>query len=154
MKREELGDLEDALLAKQGLGLGHDVVRRTRELRGDPRRLAQRQREPAGLFVGGVEVLGGGELAGALRELQQRPVAPRVAGGRVEDNETIVQAALRETHEEIGLAPDSILPLGELSPLYVPVSTSLITPIVGYFTAGEPIPVASESEVEDRKSVV
>jgi 8-oxo-dGTP pyrophosphatase MutT (NUDIX family) len=70
------------------------------------------------------------------------------AGGRCEDGETFVQAALRETHEEIGIPPEHILPLGELSPLYVPVSTSFIHPVVG-FLQGEPHTRANPGEVEE-----
>lgn len=53
-------------------------------------------------------------------------------GGRIESNETKIQAALRETNEEIGLDKSAISIIGELSPLYVPPSDSIIYPIVGY----------------------
>ncbi len=69
-------------------------------------------------------------------------------GGRCDDGETFIETALRETREEIGLEPRHIIPIGELSPLYIPVSTSLIHPIVG-FMAGVPEAVASEAEVEE-----
>ncbi|MEX0779674.1 MAG: CoA pyrophosphatase [Balneolales bacterium] len=53
-------------------------------------------------------------------------------GGRTEKDETPVETALRETHEEVGIDPDSVEVLGLLSPLYVPPSNSVINPVVGY----------------------
>jgi 8-oxo-dGTP pyrophosphatase MutT (NUDIX family) len=69
-------------------------------------------------------------------------------GGSCDDGETFEQTALRETHEEIGLPPTSIQLLGALTPLYVPVSTSYIHPIVGFHT-GEPDVVLSADEVAE-----
>ena len=51
-------------------------------------------------------------------------------GGLIEPGETTWQAALRELHEEIGVPPDGIEPLGELSPLYVFVSNNHVSPWV------------------------
>lgn len=53
-------------------------------------------------------------------------------GGRVEEGETALETALRETHEEIGISPDKITILGSLSELYVAVSQFLIHPFVGW----------------------
>lgn len=53
-------------------------------------------------------------------------------GGMCEKNETPVQTALRETHEEIGIQPHTIKIIGELSPLFVLPSNSNIHPVVGY----------------------
>lgn len=52
-------------------------------------------------------------------------------GGEKDTAETIVQAALREAQEEIGIAPDSIRILGELTPLFIPPSNYCIYPVVG-----------------------
>lgn len=52
-------------------------------------------------------------------------------GGRREGEETLQTTALRETHEEIGIAPDRIEVLGALSPLFVWVSNHLVQPFVG-----------------------
>lgn len=38
-------------------------------------------------------------------------------GGRMEAGETVLEAALRETCEELGVAPDSVEILGELEPV-------------------------------------
>lgn len=46
--------------------------------------------------------------------------------------------ALREAHEEIGLAPERVAVLGELPPVAVPVSRFVVTPVVGWCAdAGE-----------------
>ena len=49
-------------------------------------------------------------------------------GGKQEQNETLTQTALRETHEEIGLFADDIELLGPLSPLYINVSNFCVHP--------------------------
>jgi 8-oxo-dGTP pyrophosphatase MutT (NUDIX family) len=51
-------------------------------------------------------------------------------GGVVEPGETFQQAALREAHEEVALAPDGINVLGALTPLDIPVSGFRLHPIV------------------------
>jgi 8-oxo-dGTP pyrophosphatase MutT (NUDIX family) len=51
-------------------------------------------------------------------------------GGAIEKGETIVDAALREAHEEVGLEPHEVLVLGELTPLFIPVSGYLLHPVV------------------------
>jgi 8-oxo-dGTP pyrophosphatase MutT (NUDIX family) len=52
-------------------------------------------------------------------------------GGRVDPEETMTEAALRETHEEVGIEPSSITVHAELSPLSTFVSRSFIVPIIG-----------------------
>ena len=52
-------------------------------------------------------------------------------GGAVEDGETIEQAALREAHEETGVAPASVRLTGRLTPLHIPVSGYVLHPVVG-----------------------
>ena len=51
-------------------------------------------------------------------------------GGRIEVDETPVQAALREADEEVGIDPSSAEVLGELMPLATMSSSSSITPYV------------------------
>lgn len=53
-------------------------------------------------------------------------------GGRTEEGETATEAALRETHEEIGIHPESVTVLGTLSKLYVSASNNYVTPVVGF----------------------
>ncbi len=52
-------------------------------------------------------------------------------GGAVDPGESVEEAALRETAEEVGSDPRSIRVLGALSPLHVPVSGFVMRPIVG-----------------------
>ena len=53
-------------------------------------------------------------------------------GGAVEKEDTDLAAtALRETHEEIGVAPELVQVLRALTPLYIPVSNFMVYPFVG-----------------------
>lgn len=51
-------------------------------------------------------------------------------GGVIEPGETFEQAALREAHEEVGLAGDGVRVLGALTPLDIPVTGFRLHPIV------------------------
>jgi 8-oxo-dGTP pyrophosphatase MutT (NUDIX family) len=69
-------------------------------------------------------------------------------GGKLDENDASYEdCALRETYEEIGIAPDTIGILGELTPLYVFVSNFLVHPFVG-FTTESPRFILQESEVK------
>ena len=53
-------------------------------------------------------------------------------GGKMEKEDTnALQTALRECHEEIGVAEEEVSILGVLSDIYIPLSNFNITPIVG-----------------------
>ncbi|WP_420458567.1 NUDIX hydrolase [Neolewinella sp.] len=47
-------------------------------------------------------------------------------------DESAAATALREAEEEIGIDPGRVDLLGELTPLYIPVSNFLVNPFVGY----------------------
>ncbi|MFW6289549.1 MAG: NUDIX hydrolase [Mariniphaga sp.] len=68
-------------------------------------------------------------------------------GGRIEPEETAVETALRETWEEIGVAPEDVEILGTLSELFVDVSGFLIQPFVGWLTK-KPRFILNAAEVE------
>ena len=51
-------------------------------------------------------------------------------GGQQDSHESPLEAALRETLEELDVAPSSVRVLGELTPLYVPPSNYCIYPVV------------------------
>lgn len=55
-------------------------------------------------------------------------------GGKMEETDRdIVETALRETHEEIGVVIDDSQVIGQLSDIYIPPSNSLVTPVVALF---------------------
>lgn len=73
-------------------------------------------------------------------------------GGARERGESLEQTALRETHEELGIAPSSLQVLGALTPLYVYASDYCISPYVAYSSVPpvytpDPIEVAEVLEV-------
>ena len=73
-------------------------------------------------------------------------------GGRIEAaDQNAVQAALRETHEEVGIAPHYIQPLGE-QPIFITNSRYAMRPVVGLLKQGfainpDPAEVAQVFEV-------
>jgi 8-oxo-dGTP pyrophosphatase MutT (NUDIX family) len=55
-------------------------------------------------------------------------------GGWESHDKNMTETALRETEEEIGVPAEKIIPIGNLSSLYIPPSNFLVTPTVGYTT--------------------
>src|SRR6187455_3398664 len=66
-------------------------------------------------------------------------------GGRLDRGESVEAAALREAHEEIGVAPEAVEVLGSLTPLPIAVSGHLLHPVVGVARA-RPAFVLAEHE--------
>lgn len=69
-------------------------------------------------------------------------------GGRIEKGESYLEAALRETEEEIGIMRNEIVVIGAMSSLFVPPSKHLIYPFVGLMDS-LPNLCINESEVEE-----
>jgi 8-oxo-dGTP pyrophosphatase MutT (NUDIX family) len=69
-------------------------------------------------------------------------------GGRRDDGEELIETALREAEEEIGLARDNVEVVGALPPIGTFVTNYKITPFVGLIAEGmrfEPNPAEVES---------
>jgi 8-oxo-dGTP pyrophosphatase MutT (NUDIX family) len=68
-------------------------------------------------------------------------------GGRLDNGESIEEAALREAFEEVGVTPADVAVLGRLTPLPVYVSGHLLHPVVGV-VASRPDFILASHEVE------
>ncbi len=69
-------------------------------------------------------------------------------GGAMEpDDGTVVQAALREAEEEVGLDRSLVRVLGELPVAWVPASNYDVTPVIGVWDAGKELWPADPREV-------
>jgi len=69
-------------------------------------------------------------------------------GGRADKNESVVETALREANEEIGLEQSNVQILGRLSPLFVPNSNSGIIPVIAILTSNQEFHLNTD-EVEE-----
>jgi len=68
-------------------------------------------------------------------------------GGRHEEGESIMETALRETHEEVGVPSTEVNLLGSMTEVYIPPSNFLVQPYVGY-CGNKPIFVPDTREVD------
>jgi 8-oxo-dGTP pyrophosphatase MutT (NUDIX family) len=54
-------------------------------------------------------------------------------GGKAEpSDENLIQTAIREANEETGVDPATISVISTLTPLFIPVSNMIVTPVVGW----------------------
>ncbi|WP_227492810.1 NUDIX hydrolase [Brevibacterium sp. CFH 10365] len=67
-------------------------------------------------------------------------------GGRDPEDDSMAAAALREAEEEAGIPPDTVEVLGEMDPLYIPVSKFEVTPVVGYWRQPGRVQVMDQRE--------
>ncbi|WP_402464976.1 NUDIX hydrolase [Isoptericola aurantiacus] len=67
-------------------------------------------------------------------------------GGRVEPDEGLVAAALREATEETGVDTAGVEVLGTLDALPMPVSNHLVTPVLGWWARQSPVGVVDPAE--------
>ncbi len=83
------------------------------------------------------------------RPLEMRQHAGQVAfpGGKLDTGEDAVQAALRETHEELGINPSLVRVIGA-SDRFITGSGYDITPVLGFIPADIPI-TPNPAEVSD-----
>jgi 8-oxo-dGTP pyrophosphatase MutT (NUDIX family) len=80
--------------------------------------------------------------------LARHPGQISLPGGATDPGETIIEAALREASEEIGVDPLSVRVLGELTPVHVLVSGFTLHPVVGV-TDVRPAFAPAVGEVEE-----
>jgi 8-oxo-dGTP pyrophosphatase MutT (NUDIX family) len=74
-------------------------------------------------------------------------------GGRYENTDhNLLFTALRETREEIGIIPEKVKVLGQLSQLYIPPSNFIVSPFVG-FLENDPVFVPDNNEVAEVFSI-
>ena len=99
----------------------------------DAYRVDERTARPAAVLIPLIDRPIGVNLLLTLRSEALLKHSGQVAfpGGRVDESDTgVVEAALRETREEIGVEPEAIEILGEI-PQYRTGTGYLITPVVG-----------------------
>jgi 8-oxo-dGTP pyrophosphatase MutT (NUDIX family) len=70
-------------------------------------------------------------------------------GGRQDDGESLWQTALREAHEEVGLDPAGVCPIGQLDRLRTVSSGSAIVPFVAALDGGRPDLAPNPHEVDE-----
>jgi 8-oxo-dGTP pyrophosphatase MutT (NUDIX family) len=84
----------------------------------------------------------------------QRPAYDGVHGGQIsfpggkkeKADHDLTATALREASEEIGIIRSEINVINTLTPLYIPVSNIIVTPVVGWLDK-EPVFIRQEEEV-------
>jgi 8-oxo-dGTP pyrophosphatase MutT (NUDIX family) len=67
-------------------------------------------------------------------------------GGRLDEHEGIVEGALREAYEEVGIEPDAVTVIGELTTMPTVSSNTVMTPVVGAL-GRRPVTTANPGEV-------
>ena len=69
-------------------------------------------------------------------------------GGKVESaDSTLIETALRETEEEVGINREEIKIIGTLSELYIPITNLKVLPVLGYLNH-EPKYILNRHEVD------
>ena len=69
-------------------------------------------------------------------DLRRHPGEISFPGGRQDPGETLIETALREAHEEVGLPPEAVDVLGALEPTPTFVTNYAIYPFVGLIEPG------------------
>jgi 8-oxo-dGTP pyrophosphatase MutT (NUDIX family) len=95
------------------------------------------------------EGAGGGELLLTERahDMRSHPGQVSFPGGSLDPGEGVVEAALREAEEEVGVAPESVDVFGRLPELWLPPSNFAVTPVLGWWRDPGEVSVMSRAEV-------
>jgi len=81
--------------------------------------------------------------------MRKQPGDISFPGGRIDpEDSSPLEAALRETYEELGVNPESVTILGELSP-YIASTSFVVYPFVGVFNYEAIIQAYNKDEVEE-----
>ena len=92
---------------------------------------------PAGVLIPVLERAEGLAVLLTRRSAELKHHAGQISfpGGRMEESDAdVVGAALRETHEEVGIPPDAVSVVGYLAPMPT-VTGYAVTPVVGHVEA-------------------
>ncbi|HEX9765973.1 MAG TPA: NAD(P)H-hydrate epimerase [Nitriliruptorales bacterium] len=73
------------------------------------------------------------------RDLRSHPGQLSFPGGRVDEGEQVVEAALREATEEIGLDASTVTVLGQGTTFYIPPSKFWVAPVVARWERPHPL---------------
>jgi 8-oxo-dGTP pyrophosphatase MutT (NUDIX family) len=84
--------------------------------------------------AGGEDVV----LTERAHHLRSHPGQVSFPGGALEPGEDAVEAALREAHEEVGIAPEAVEVVAELPSLFLSPSQHIVTPVLAWW----PVPAA------------
>ncbi|MEQ6902235.1 CoA pyrophosphatase [Nocardioides sp. YIM 152588] len=86
-------------------------------------------------------------LTERAHDMRSHPGQVSFPGGSIDPGETIVEAALREAEEEIGVDPAGVQAFATLPELWLPPSNFAVTTVIGWWHEPSPIRVASPAEV-------
>ncbi|WP_395656623.1 NUDIX hydrolase [Nocardioides sp.] len=91
----------------------------------------------------------GGELLLTERahDMRSHPGQVSFPGGSVDPGESVVEAALREAREEVGLDPAEVEVFGRLPELWLPPSNFAVTPVLGWWREPSGVSIVSPAEV-------
>jgi 8-oxo-dGTP pyrophosphatase MutT (NUDIX family) len=91
----------------------------------------------------------GGELLLTERahDMRSHPGQVSFPGGSLDPGEGVVEAALREAEEEVGVTPGSVEVFGLLPELWLPPSNFAVTPVLGWWREPGGASVVSRAEV-------
>jgi 8-oxo-dGTP pyrophosphatase MutT (NUDIX family) len=86
-------------------------------------------------------------LTERAHDMRSHPGQVSFPGGSLDAGENVVEAALREAEEEVGVEPSSVTVFGRLPELWLPPSNFAVTPVLGWWHQPAAASVMSRAEV-------